>query len=279
MKKNDNTQKRGLIEKSPDASDETPDQFDEKQFKEALRQLMSDGEVNRGEEYAKLIESPSYRKQRAAASLKNNPFYKDLLQGNLKNIPDDETLAKMMPPEELELFKKMRHDFYIELYKEYQTRSFWRKALGSPKIAAVLVFLLVATTGVSVYYRANPVTATKQFFDGIQSKFIGQPAAQIGSLDEWERAKQIYSMDNIDKMIAFYPGLRIPEYIPEGYSLQKLEISKKATQDYYAAWYYFQKHETESFLIYLLGDEISVTGTISEEEKILILEGLKCETL
>ena len=82
-------------------------------------------------------------------------------------------------------------------------------------------------------------------------------------------------MDQIDKAIAFYPNLRVPGYIPKGYLLQKLQISKKAINNYYVAWYHFQKDDGESFLIYLPGDEAIITGTISEEEKTLLLKGLQ----
>ena len=232
------------------------------------------------EELAKLLKkyktSPEHIAWKAHEELKDKVVLQYLFTGELKKIPPDELLSKIMSQESFELFKQIRHAFLKQRLPEPATQATpagpsRRKFSRCKKASAILILFLISALGASIYHTTRPVTATKEFFFDLQNKLAKSKDVQIKS-DELKDIWKFNGMEQISKAIAVYPDLCVPEYIPKGYSLEVLQINQAS--DVYTVLYHFQKDEADYYWIHIVGDEIIVVGTISEEEKTLILKGL-----
>ena len=85
-------------------------------------------------------------------------------------------------------------------------------------------------------------------FHKITDGFFSTDEEENGETSENEISITIDSMEDIDDAVAFMPDLPIPEYIPEGYELKSLDISKYVNGTY-SVEYTFENVDRSIFMI------------------------------
>ena len=85
-------------------------------------------------------------------------------------------------------------------------------------------------------------------FHRITDGFFSTDENESAETSENEISITIDSMDDIDDAIAFMPDLPVPEYIPEGFELDELKVSKYMNETY-SVKYMFHNNGKSTFII------------------------------
>ncbi len=97
-------------------------------------------------------------------------------------------------------------------------------------VAVCVILIFVTSSGMAVWMNSEAAHAMKfnleKTFHRITDGFFSTDENESGNISENEISITIDSMDDIDDAIAFMPDLPVPEYIPEGFELEELKVSK-----------------------------------------------------
>lgn len=100
-------------------------------------------------------------------------------------------------------------------------------------IAACMLLLFVTSSGMAVWISSDAAHAVKfsleKTFHRISGTFFSTDDGSETSVEENQISITVDSMDDIEDAVSFMPDLPVPEYIPEGFELEKLEVIKFAT--------------------------------------------------
>ena len=140
-------------------------------------------------------------------------------------------------------------------------------------VAVCVILIFVTSSGMAVWMNSEAAHAMKfrleKTFHRITDGFFSTDENESAETSENEISITIDSMDDIDDAIAFMPDLPVPEYIPEGFELEELKISKYMNGNY-TVEYIFANFEGAKFVIYSrysMGEENDI-GLIGESEVI-----------
>ncbi len=97
-------------------------------------------------------------------------------------------------------------------------------------VAVCVILIFVTSSGMAVWMNSEAAHAMKfnleKTFHRITDGFFSTDENESAETSENEISITIDSMDDIDDAIAFMPDLPVPEYIPEGFELEELKVSK-----------------------------------------------------
>ena len=119
-------------------------------------------------------------------------------------------------------------------------------------VAACVALIFVTSSSMAVWMNSEAAHAMKfnleKTFHKITDGFFSTDEEENGETSENEISITIDSMEDIDDAVAFMPDLPIPEYIPEGYELKSLDISKYVNGTYLVE-YTFENVDRSIFMI------------------------------
>lgn len=119
-------------------------------------------------------------------------------------------------------------------------------------VAACVALIFVTSSSMAVWMNSEAAHAMKfnleKTFHKITDGFFSIDEEENGETSENEISITIDSMEDIDDAVAFMPDLPIPEYIPEGYELKSLDISKYVNGTY-SVEYTFENVDRSIFMI------------------------------
>ena len=127
------------------------------------------------------------------------------------------------------------------LYEESErkTNSKFRLSRLSAVMAIVIVMLL-SLNAVLLISDANEAYSEKgllhRIHEGVRGIFTDEDPSQFVEVDETGEVFIITDMKDIDKAKAFWPELCVPGYLPDGYELVELEITKSVSNEYRAMY-------------------------------------------
>lgn len=142
-------------------------------------------------------------------------------------------------------------------------------------VAVCVLLIFVTSSGMAVWMNSEAAHAMKfnleKTFHKITDGFFSTDESESAETSENEISITIDSMDDIDDAIAFMPDLPVPEYIPEGFELEELKVSKFMNGSY-TAQYNFVENEGRTIIINISSLESleTDTGLMIEAEKIIL---------
>lgn len=142
-------------------------------------------------------------------------------------------------------------------------------------LAVCAVLILTISSGMAVWMNSESAHAMKfnleKTFHRIADGFFSTDENESAETSENEISITIDSMDDIDDAIAFMPELPVPEYIPEGFELEELKVSKFVNGGY-TAQYNFIGNESKTLTININDIESNSfdAGIMMESEKIIL---------
>lgn len=144
------------------------------------------------------------------------------------------------------------------------------------KVAVIALAILVTSSGIAVWLNSESAVAAKfgiekAFYRLSNGIFSTDEEAQV-TVEETEMRLSIDDIGKIDKAAEFLPELLYPYYIPEGYTLKTLEITKRKNLAYEIDYNYVGKNEelVSIEIGYLYGGDstVYVNYRIMEERKL-----------
>ena len=139
-------------------------------------------------------------------------------------------------------------------------------------VAVCVILIFVTSSGMAVWMNSEAAHAMKfnleKTFHRITDGFFSTDENESAETSENEISITIDSMDDIDDAIAFMPDLPVPEYIPEGFELEELEVSKFVNGNYMAEYIY--NNQNEIFLISSrsISEDNILAGVMNDSETI-----------
>ena len=119
-------------------------------------------------------------------------------------------------------------------------------------VVAIIVVMLLGLNAVMLFSDSNEVYSEKgllhRIHEGVRGIFTDEDPSQFVEVDETGEVFIITDMKDIDKAKAFWPELCVPGYVPEGYELNKLKITKNIS-GIYKAIYHFEKSDCKLTII------------------------------
>lgn len=119
-------------------------------------------------------------------------------------------------------------------------------------VAVCVILIFVTSSGMAVWMNSEAAHAMKfnleKTFHRITDGFFSTDENESAETSENEISITIDSMDDIDDAIAFMPDLPVPEYIPEGFELEELKVSKYMNETY-SVKYMFHNNGKSTFII------------------------------
>lgn len=119
-------------------------------------------------------------------------------------------------------------------------------------VAVCVILIFVTSSGMAVWMNSEAAHAMKfnleKTFHRITDGFFSTDENESAETSENEISITIDSMDDIDDAIAFMPDLPVPEYIPEGFELEELKVSKFMNGSYIVG-YTFQDNQGLQYMI------------------------------
>ena len=138
-------------------------------------------------------------------------------------------------------------------------------------VAVCVILIFVTSSGMAVWMNSEAAHAMKfrleKTFHRITDGFFSTDENESAETSENEISITVDSMDDIDDAIAFMPDLPVPEYIPEGFELEELKISKYMNGSYWSR-YRFENEFGEVFDItsnYLDNTDEDITMSLNGE--------------
>lgn len=145
------------------------------------------------------------------------------------------------------------------------------------RIAVIVFGILIAGSGIAIWINSQPANALKfhmekNFYEVKDGVFSTDEEEQnAGALDQTCITRKYKSMEDIDKAKEFMPNLPVPEYIPQGYILENLQIDK-AINDVGSAFYTF-KSGNKSFYINIIQSEQESSYEMDGKGSIVEVDG------
>lgn len=142
------------------------------------------------------------------------------------------------------------------------------------KVAAIIVIMLlglnaaILITGSVESYSDGGLL--HRIHEGARGIFTDEDPEQFVEVDETGEIFIINDFDQIDDAKNFWPGLYVPEYIPEGYELNELKVSKSVSGEY-SAEYDFKNHQ-DTLEINMYNYDILNKALSLDEGKIIELD-------
>lgn len=139
-------------------------------------------------------------------------------------------------------------------------------------VAACVALIFVTSSSMAVWMNSEAAHAMKfnleKTFHKITDGFFSTNEEENGETSEDEISITVDSMEDIDDAVAFMPDLPIPEYIPEGFELESLKVSKFMNGSYIVE--YIFKNDAVQYVIYssLSKDVQDSTGLVGASEVI-----------
>ncbi len=129
-------------------------------------------------------------------------------------------------------------------------------------VAACVALIFVTSSSMAVWMNSEAAHAMKfnleKTFHKITDGFFSTDEEEDWETSEDEISITVDSMEDIDDAVAFMPDLPIPEYIPEGFELESLKVSK-FLNDSYMVMYKFENKMQETF-------EITSNNIVNEDD-------------
>ena len=181
--------------------------------------------------------------------------FDDYLKENGEEIPDPD-LSFLNKPRE-----KKRHS---HIYR-------------CATVAACVALIFVTSSSMAVWMNSEAAHAMKfnleKTFHKITDGFFSTDEEENGETSENEISITVDSMEDIDDAVAFMPDLPIPGYIPEGFELESLKVSK-FMNDSYAVQYNFINYKESHLMIASKHavDDGDQAGIILDAEEVIINE-------
>ncbi len=144
-------------------------------------------------------------------------------------------------------------------------------------VAVCVILIFVTSSGMAVWMNSEAAHAMKfrleKTFHRITDGFFSTDESESAETSENEISITIDSMDDIDDAIAFMPDLPVPEYIPEGFELEELKVSKFVNGSYMVRYRFFNMNQeiieiTSNYIDD--NDDISTISLIGEAEELII---------
>ena len=171
-------------------------------------------------------------------------------------------------PVEAEIRRRFRdmYDEYLEEQGEripapdlsflQEEKPVWRKKHKGLRrftaIVACMFLLFVTSSGMAVWISSDAAHAVRfnleKTFHRISGTFFSTDDGKEVETEENQISITIDSMDDIQDAVNFMPDLPVPEYIPEGFELVWLKISKFMDESYWVE-YYFKNDNGMDFTI------------------------------
>lgn len=140
-------------------------------------------------------------------------------------------------------------------------------------VAVCVILIFVTSSGMAVWMNSEAAHAMKfsleKTFHRITDGFFSTDENESAETSENEISITIDSMDDIDDAIAFMPDLPVPEYIPEGFELEELKVSKFVNGSY-SLNYLFKNIESEIITISScsVSENDTLAGTMADSKPI-----------
>ena len=142
-------------------------------------------------------------------------------------------------------------------------------------VAVCVILIFVTSSGMAVWMNSEAAHAMKfnleKTFHRITDGFFSTDENESAETSENEISITIDSMDDIDDAIAFMPDLPVPEYIPEGFELEELKVSKFMNGNYMVEYNFIKVDNI--YMIITSRQNIGQTATaglVMESEEIII---------
>ncbi len=139
-------------------------------------------------------------------------------------------------------------------------------------VAACVALIFVTSSSMAVWMNSEAAHAMKfnleKTFHKITDGFFSTDEEENGETSENEISITIDSMEDIDDAVAFMPDLPIPEYIPEGFELELLKVSKFVNGSY-TVYYSFIDKDGKHLIIssnYVKEDDMEAALMLESEE-------------
>lgn len=134
------------------------------------------------------------------------------------------------------------------------------------KIAVIVILFFSAVLATSIYINSEPAIAAKfklekKFHEITKGLLSTDENAGQNAPDDNAITYHINSMDEMDYAKKVMPGILIPEYIPGGYELDSLDISKYINGTYIANYSFTDGNNHFTIYIYKANEERYEPGT------------------
>ena len=120
-------------------------------------------------------------------------------------------------------------------------------------VAACVALIFVTSSSMAVWMNSEAAHAMKfnleKTFHKITNGFFSTDEEENGETSENEISITVDSMEDIDDAVAFMPDLPIPEYIPEGFELEPLKVSKFMNGTYSVEYKFNNKDDETGIFI------------------------------
>ena len=143
-------------------------------------------------------------------------------------------------------------------------------------VAACVALIFVTSSSMAVWMNSEAAHAMKfnleKTFHKITDGFFSTDEEEKGETSENEISITVDSMKDIDDAVAFMPDLPIPEYIPEGFELESLKVSKFMNGSY-AVQYNFNSGKNNYVIIsasHIVSDNANAGIVMNSEEIVLV---------
>lgn len=143
-------------------------------------------------------------------------------------------------------------------------------------VAACVALIFVTSSSMAVWMNSEAAHAMKfnleKTFHKITDGFFSTDEEENGETSENEISITVDSMKDIDDAVAFMPDLPIPEYIPEGFELESLKVSKFMNGSY-AVRYNFNSGKNNYVIIsasHIVSDNANAGIVMNSEEIVLV---------
>lgn len=155
------------------------------------------------------------------------------------------------------------------MHEESRTKKAFRRM---PRVAACVLVLFVASGSMAVWVNSESAHALKfnmeKTFHKISSTLFSTSESGDENFEEDRITIYVNSMDDIQNAVDFMPNLPIPGYIPEGFELDELEVTK-FLDGTYTSEYEFCRAEDERITITSRYDNSdAITKIMAEAEAI-----------
>lgn len=146
------------------------------------------------------------------------------------------------------------------------------------KVAVLAMAILIASGGIAVWLNSESAAAAKfdmekTFYKLSSGRFSTEEEGQV-AVEDKELIFSIDNLENIDNAAKFLPEILYPYYVPEGYNLEELKITKRADLSYTIV-YIYNNLTGNSFvmsILYIYDEKGSSSIYINQEAEIYQLE-------
>lgn len=142
-------------------------------------------------------------------------------------------------------------------------------------VAACVALIFVTSSSMAVWMNSEAAHAMKfnleKTFHKITNGFFSTDEEENGETSENEISITIDSMEDIDDAVAFMPDLPIPGYIPEGFELESLKVSKFVNDSYSAEYKFISKDDLHIIIASRQSaSEDASAGLVIESEEVVL---------